>query len=85
MVEKSPDDVKGAERLKWYWTKGEGALKIRWGTEGDFMRCVHRLEKFVADAKGLCNTYHVAATGFAPGHAPSEQKPGRRGGNHGHH
>lgn len=70
--------LKGApgsgEKLKEYWTKGEGAAKIRWGTPGDFMRCVHHLEKYIADPKGYCSDMHKRATGFRPGHAPSEQR-----------
>lgn len=70
--------LKGApgsgEKLKEYWTKGEGAAKIRWGTPGDFMRCVHHLEKYIADPKGYCSDMHQRATGFRPGHAPSEQR-----------
>jgi len=53
--------------LKAYWTHGKGAAKIRWGTDGDFNRCVRHLGKYVEDPKGLCNTYHVAALGAPPG------------------
>lgn len=53
--------------LKAYWTHGKGAAKIRWGTDGDFNRCVRHLGKYVDDPKGLCNTYHVAALGAPPG------------------
>ena len=36
----------GSDRgLREYWTHGEGAAKIRWGTPGDFDRCVTHLEK----------------------------------------
>ena len=34
-----------AEELRKYWTVGKGALKIRWGTEGDWTRCVEQLTK----------------------------------------
>lgn len=54
--------------LREYWTHGEGgAVKIRWGTDGDFKRCVRHLEKFVTDPEGLCNEYHVEAVGAPPG------------------
>jgi hypothetical protein len=53
--------------LKHFWTKGKGALEIAWGTPGDFERCVAHLGKYVRDPEGLCNTYHQAATGHAPG------------------
>lgn len=56
-----------AAKLRNYWVHGEGALKIRWGTDGDFDRCVKHLGKYVADPKGLCNTYHQAALGAPPG------------------
>jgi hypothetical protein len=54
-------------RLKVYWTKGEGAVKIKWGTPGDFDRCVRHLRKYVRDPEGLCNEYHQAAVGAPPG------------------
>jgi hypothetical protein len=57
----------GAERLKEYWVHGEGDIKIKWGTPGDFARCVRELRDHVADPEGLCNTYHVAALGVPPG------------------
>ena len=54
-------------RLREYWTHGEGAAKIRWGTPGDFKRCVRHLEKYVTRPEGLCNEYHVEAVGAPPG------------------
>lgn len=58
----------GSDRkLRAYWTRGEGAAKIRWGTGGDFNRCVRHLAKYVGDAKGLCNVYHQIAVGAPPG------------------
>lgn len=65
------------ETLMKYWTTGEGALKIRWGTDGDFDRCVRLLGPKVpasVDVKGLCSNLHKRATGARPGHAPGEQK-----------
>lgn len=65
-----PDTAPGdgqARKLKAYWVHGEGAAKIRWGTPGDFNRCVVQLGKYVQDPKGLCNSYHVAALGVPPG------------------
>jgi len=62
----SPDP--GATKLRKYWVRGEGALKIRWGTPGDFDRCVTQMTKYVGErAKGLCNIYHRSALGVAPG------------------
>lgn len=66
MADAHPGDG-NARRLKDYWVHGAGAAKIQWGTPGDFNRCVVELGKYVADPKGLCNTYHEAALGVAPG------------------
>jgi hypothetical protein len=53
--------------LKAYWTHGEGAAKIGWGTDGSFDRCVALLTKyFPTDPKGLCANLHKAATGEWP-------------------
>jgi hypothetical protein len=58
----------GSDRdLREYWTHGEGAAKIRWGTPGDFDRCVRHLGKYVRNPQGLCNEYHVEAVGAPPG------------------
>lgn len=62
-----PSPNRGAAQLRRYWTRGPGAAKIGWGTGGDFLRCVAQLGKYVSDPKGLCNVYHVAATGSPPG------------------
>jgi hypothetical protein len=70
----------GTERLHEYWVHGEGAAKIRWGTPGDFDRCVEHLGKFIKDPKGYCNLAHHAALGFYPAtHAVMEHKAGRSG------
>lgn len=54
--------------LERYWTRGEGAAKIRWGTPGDFNRCVSNLrEHFPADPEGLCANLHHEALGVWPG------------------
>ncbi|MFF4791836.1 hypothetical protein ACFY2M_19205 [Streptomyces sp. NPDC001276] len=54
-----------AQTLRNYWTRGEGATKIRWGTPGDFNRCVRHLSKYMgARAKGYCALRHKAATGM---------------------
>lgn len=57
----------GAERLRRYWLHGEGAIKIRWGTPGDFDRCVRELNGKMRDPKGYCANLHHAANGFWPG------------------
>lgn len=50
--------------LKAYWKTGEGAARIRWGTDGDLTRC-HRLvtQEAGADAAtfdvwGYCQNLH---------------------------
>jgi hypothetical protein len=64
-----------------YWTVGEGGAKIRWGSPGDFDRCVRNIQKEVTKGgaplsdnvvKGLCATLHKVATGATPGHAAGE-------------
>lgn len=54
------------ERLRHYWTHGEGGAKIGWGTPGDFDRCVAELAKYIRDPKGYCNLRHHEATGMWP-------------------
>ena len=67
-----------AERLRRYWTKGPGAAKIRWGTPGDWKRCVRYLSKYMGvRAKGYCQLRHKEATGVYTG---SRLNPGRRKG-----
>lgn len=63
------------ERLMRYWAEGEGAAKIRWGTPGDFDRCVRELDEYVGPTrvKGLCANLHHRATGAWPGKAPGER------------
>jgi hypothetical protein len=52
--------------LRNYWTRGAGAAKIRWGTDGSFDRCVRQLGKHVTRPQGLCAEYHKEATGEWP-------------------
>lgn len=64
-----------AEDLRQYWTRGKGAAKIRWGTPGDWTRCVRNLEKYLGPrAKGYCQLRHKDATGIYTG---SRFNPGR--------
>lgn len=57
-----------AERLRTYWLHGEGAAKIRWGTGGDWRRCVRYLSKYLGPrAKGYCALRHKEATGMWTG------------------
>lgn len=52
--------------LRNYWVRGEGAVKIGWGTDGSFARCVALLGEHVKNPQGLCAEYHKAATGEWP-------------------
>lgn len=64
---KVKNKVTGAERLRQYWGYGEGAAKIRWGTKGDWTRCVRHLKKYLGPrAKGYCNLMHARVTGTWP-------------------
>lgn len=65
-------------RIRNYWTRGEGAAKIAWGTPGDFNRCRRALAKYVQNPEwlaGLCANMHKEATGVWPG----QDNGGRRG------
>lgn len=65
----------GAEKLRRYWTHGEGALKIGWGTPGDWKRCVTHLSKYMGPrAKGYCQLRHHDALGYYAGQHPGEGK-----------
>lgn len=70
LVDTDPDPSPnaGATRLREYWIHGRGAAKIRWGSKGDWTRCVRQLEKYVGPrAKGLCQVYHKEANGYYTG------------------
>ncbi len=57
-------------RLKQYWGYGAGSLKIRWGTPGDFDRCVLELSRYITSErvrKGFCANVHKMVTGGWPG------------------
>lgn len=56
-----------AETLRRYWAEGEGAARIRWGTPGDWQRCVDEVNRFMPGrAKGYCNLLHKRALGYYP-------------------
>lgn len=56
-----------AEKLRRYWVYGRGAAKIRWGTPGDWSRCVRHLSKYMGPrAKGYCNLRHKDALKMYP-------------------
>lgn len=67
MADTHPGDG-NAETLRRYWTVGPGAVKIGWGTPGDFTRCVTNLTPYMgARSKGYCANLHKRATGSWPG------------------
>lgn len=69
-----------AEELRRYWTRGKGAAKIRWGTGGDWTRCVRQLSKYLGPrAKGYCALRHKEMTGLWTGDKKHRQIYGRKG------
>jgi 2'-5' RNA ligase len=68
----------GAERLRRYWTHGEGAAKIRWGTPGDHDRCVRLVVEHAEfteeQAHGYCNLREKEATGQYPAQHAARSK-----------
>ena len=56
-------------RIHNYWTKGKGAAKIRWGTNGDFTRCTRQLRKYIEPRflNRTCAQWHHDALGYWPG------------------
>ena len=67
MADTNPGDG-ATERLMRYWTTGPGGIRLRWGTDGSFDRCVDELSKHVGPGivKGLCARLHKRATGEWP-------------------
>lgn len=58
------------KRIRNYWTRGEGAAKIGWGTPGDFNRCRAQLAKYVQNPDwlaGLCANMHYEVLKTWPG------------------
>jgi hypothetical protein len=69
-----------AEELRRYWTVGKGGMKIRWGTGGDWTRCVRQLSKYLGPrAKGYCALRHKEMTGLWTGDKKHRQIYGRKG------
>lgn len=71
MAEDLPGDG-NIERLMRYWATGPGAVKIGWGTDDSFDRCVRELSRYVPESqvKGLCARLHKRATGEWPSEKP---------------
>ena len=64
-VADTPSDLKNVMKLQNYWTRGKGALKIRWGTKGDLTRAHRHLSKYVGPQRawGLAQKYHRSIFG----------------------
>ena len=79
-ISDTPSDVSATERLKKYWTVGEGGtVKVRWNTPGDMTRCMRHLNKYMPKpgmAEGYCAKLHHEMTGTWPG---DKKNIGRRG------
>lgn len=74
------DGAIAAERLRRYWTTGKGGAKIRWGTGGDWKRCVKHLTKYLGPgAKGYCQNLHKRATGIYTSTHAKLVRDGKRG------
>lgn len=72
----TPSDFRAVRRLKRYWSYGPGAAKIRWGTPGDWRRCVRLLSKYMGTrSRGYCQNLHKSVTGVYTG---DRRNPGRR-------
>lgn len=58
----------GTGALEEYWERGEGAAKIRWGTDGAMQRCIRQVRQHakMADPGGYCATRHKHVTGEWP-------------------
>lgn len=61
----TPSDMRSVAKLQNYWTRGKGALKIRWGTKGDLTRAHRHLAKYVGPQRawGLAQKYHRSIFG----------------------
>ncbi len=61
----------GGENLKRYWTVGAGGRRVRWGTPGQFNRCVKLIEKYAVkegfSAEGFCARLYHEMNGEWPG------------------
>jgi hypothetical protein len=76
-VADTPSDERSARQLIHWYEHGEGAAEIRWGEDGDFMRCVRIAGKHMDPerAKGFCSNRHHGALGVWPG---QEGGPGHK-------
>ncbi|MFK0295642.1 2'-5' RNA ligase family protein [Streptomyces sp. NPDC090442] len=72
-------DRGNAERLRDWYTHGEGAVRIGWGAQGDFDRCVALAGRHMSlkDARGYCNLRHHEALGIYPATHAAQHKGAR--------
>lgn len=76
--DKAKGHIEGAERLRIYWTIGEGGAKIQWRTPGDWTRCVALLSPYLGiRAKGYCNLRHKEMDGIYPAQEKDGTKFGK--------
>lgn len=71
-----------AATLRTYWLTGAGGRAIRWGTDGDFTRCVRYVGKYMSgeNTRGYCARLHKTATGYWPGKKLGSKGKGGKGG-----
>lgn len=69
--EATPSDIAATERLKRYWSEGEGRAKIAPEAPGAFERCQAELGKYLppGEVDGYCANIIHRATGMWPGSA----------------
>jgi hypothetical protein len=68
-----------AQTLRRYWESGQGARRVRWGTSGDWSRCVKQVSRFMGSrAKGYCQLRHMAATGMTTSAHAKALRGGKR-------
>jgi hypothetical protein len=68
-------------QLQKSYLTGKVAARIRWGTPGDFTRCVRQARKHgmtPGQAKGVCAKFHRRATGMWPGDRRNRGGAGRK-------
>lgn len=73
-------DPEPTRRIHDYWVRGEGAAKIRWGTNGDWTRCTQQLREYISPRflKRTCAEWHHDALGYWPGELGKPGNPTTR-------
>jgi hypothetical protein len=69
------DTDPNADNPRVWATLGLGAVKIAWGYQGDFERCVALLGPHVDRPEGLCASYHRDLFGEVPKRTTQAAKP----------